>query len=214
MRFVPESLLRHRRNAPAPSVRVCQRSPERRPRWTLSIWGRAPAHRSLYAQLDFMCFASRGCCVSPLQPRVSPTEISATSFTFNRQCVTVISVTGHAAKRMNRSIFETRAPRAFQRSVGEARFRPCGGAVSRRDDFGERESDLRRRRPGGSNRTLGARGRHRAWAETAPMGRQGPLPCPLARRWCTTLRSGGSGGPPGGVRRAFERRACRERSCG
>ena len=28
------------------------------------------------------------------------------------------------------------------------------------------------------------------------------------------LRSGGSGGPPGGFRRAFERRACRERSCG
>ncbi len=27
-------------------------------------------------------------------------------------------------------------------------------------------------------------------------------------------RSGGSGGPPGGFRRAFERRACRERSCG
>ena len=28
------------------------------------------------------------------------------------------------------------------------------------------------------------------------------------------LRSGGNGGPPGGFRRAFERRACRERSCG
>jgi hypothetical protein len=28
------------------------------------------------------------------------------------------------------------------------------------------------------------------------------------------LRSGGSGGPPGGFRRAFERRACRERSRG
>src|SRR5271166_1147056 len=28
------------------------------------------------------------------------------------------------------------------------------------------------------------------------------------------LRSGGSGGAPGGFRRAFERRACRERSCG
>ncbi len=28
------------------------------------------------------------------------------------------------------------------------------------------------------------------------------------------LRSGGSGGPPGGFRRAFERRVCREQSCG
>ena len=28
------------------------------------------------------------------------------------------------------------------------------------------------------------------------------------------LRSGGSGDPTGGFRRAFERRACRERSCG
>ncbi len=36
----------------------------------------------------------------------------------------------------------------------------------------------------------------------------------LSRALVHNLRSGGSGGPPGGFRRAFERRACRERSCG
>ena len=38
---------------------------------------------------------------------------------------------------------------------------------------------------------------------------------PLGVALVHNLRSGGSGGPPGGFRRrAFERRACRERSCG
>src|SRR5208283_2123644 len=41
-----------------------------------------------------------------------------------------------------------------------------------------------------------------------------PLLEGLRKALVHNLRSGGSGGAPGGFRRAFERRACRERSCG